>query len=99
MLLLSSGSEEEVGNAQGRPLCTVRRRKAPRFLFAIETFVTTIRHWSLKALGNAELGRDSWVRAFDIRKVIPLQEVYGWVCVNLARDKIPVQYGCNRRME
>ena len=87
-------TEEEVGlkGAAAAAATLFEDRKAPDFVFAIDTFVSNDSPLELKRFGNAELGKGFVVRAVDNSNVIPLQDVDR--VVKLAREnKIPVQYG------
>jgi putative aminopeptidase len=87
-------TQEEVG-LKGAAVAAVHMfedGKAPDFVFAIDTFVSSDSPLEAKRFGNAELGKGFVVRAVDNSNIIPLEYVER--VVKLARqNKIPVQYG------
>jgi putative aminopeptidase len=87
-------TEEEVGlkGAAAFAEQADKEGRAPDFVFAIDTFVSSDSPLESKRFADAELGKGFVVRAVDNSNVVPLQYVDR--VVSLARqNNIPVQYG------
>ena len=87
-------TEEEVGlkGAAAAAAHLAADGKAPDFVFAIDTFVSSDSPLENRRFANAELGKGFVVRAVDNSNVVPREYVER--VVKLARaNNIPVQYG------
>jgi putative aminopeptidase len=87
-------TEEEVGlkGAAAFAEQAAKQGRAPDFVFAIDTFVSSDSPLESKRFGNAEIGKGFVVRAVDNSNSVPLEYVDR--VVELARqNNIPVQYG------
>jgi putative aminopeptidase len=87
-------TEEEVGlkGAAAFAEQAAKDGRAPDFVFAIDTFVSSDSPLESKRFADAELGKGFVVRAVDNSNVVPLQYVDRVVA--LAKEKgIPAQYG------
>jgi putative aminopeptidase FrvX len=87
-------TEEEVGlkGAAAFAEQAAKQGRAPDFVFAIDTFVSSDSPLESKRFGNAEIGKGFVVRAVDNSNAVPL--AYVDRVVALARQNhIPVQYG------
>lgn len=87
-------TEEEVGlkGAAAFAEQAAKEGRAPDFVFAIDTFVSSDSPLETKRFGDAEVGKGFVVRAVDNSNIVPLQYVDRVVA--LAKEsKIPVQYG------
>jgi putative aminopeptidase len=87
-------TEEEVGlkGAAAFAEQAAKEGRAPDFVFAIDTFVSSDSPLESKRFADAELGKGFVVRAVDNSNIVPLQYVDRVVA--LAKENlIPVQYG------
>jgi putative aminopeptidase len=87
-------TEEEVGlkGAAAFAEQAAKDGRAPDFVFAIDTFVSSDSPLESKRFADAELGKGFVVRAVDNSNIVPLQ--YANRVVALAKENgIPVQYG------
>lgn len=87
-------TEEEVGlrGAAAAAEGMAEEGRAPDFVFAIDTFVSSDSPLELKRFADAEIGKGFVVRAVDNSNITPREYVDR--VVKLAREnKIPVQYG------
>jgi putative aminopeptidase FrvX len=87
-------TEEEVGlkGAAAFAELAAKEGRAPDFVFAIDTFVSSDSPLESKRFADAELGKGFVVRAVDSSNIVPLQYVDRVVA--LAKENaIPVQYG------
>ena len=87
-------AEEEMGlkGAAAFAEQAAKDGRAPDFVFAIDTFVSSDSPLESKRFGDAELGEGFVVRAVDNSNIVPLEYVER--VVKLAKENnIPVQYG------
>ncbi|MGB7848043.1 MAG: M20/M25/M40 family metallo-hydrolase, partial [Candidatus Acidiferrum sp.] len=87
-------TEEEVGLVGAAAFAeqAAKDGKAPDFVFAIDTFVSSDSPLESKRFADAELGKGFVVRAVDNSNIVPL--AYVDRVVRLAKENaIPVQYG------
>src|SRR5579864_1783791 len=87
-------TEEELGlkGAAAAAERMAKEGKAPDFVFAIDTLVSSDSPLESKRFADAEIGRGFVIRAVDNSNIIPLEYVER--VIKLAHDNdIPVQYG------
>ncbi len=87
-------TEEEIGldGAAAFAADEAKEHREPRYVFAIDTFVTSDSPLESKRFADALLGHGFVVRAVDNSNIVPLP--LAWRMIRLARaNKIPVQYG------
>lgn len=87
-------TEEEIGlnGAAAAAERMAREGKAPDFVFAIDTFVSSDSPLESKRFADAEIGKGFVIRAVDNSNITPPEYVAR--VIQLARDNsIPVQYG------
>ncbi len=88
----STGEEIGLVGAAAYAEEAAKEGKAPDFVFAVDTFVSSDSPLEVKRFGDAEIGKGFVVRAVDNSNIVPLEYVDR--VVKLAREnKIPVQYG------
>lgn len=87
-------TEEEVGlkGAAGFAEQAAKEGRAPDFVFAIDTFVSSDSPLESKRFADAELGKGFVVRAVDNSNIVPLDYVDRVVAL-AKENNIPAQYG------
>lgn len=87
-------TEEEVGLKGAATFAeqAAKERRAPDFVFAIDTFVSSDSPLESKRFGEAELGKGFVVRAVDNSNIVPLEYVDRVVAL-AKENRIAVQYG------
>jgi putative aminopeptidase FrvX len=87
-------TEEEVGlkGAAAYAEQAAKEGRAPDFVFAVDTFVSSDSPLESKRFADAELGKGFVVRAVDNSNIVPVQSVDRVVAL-AKQNGIPVQYG------
>jgi putative aminopeptidase FrvX len=88
----STGEEIGLVGAAAYAEQAAKEGKAPDFVFAVDTFVSSDSPLEVKRFGDAEIGKGFVVRAVDNSNIVPMEYVER--VVKLAHENnIPVQYG------